>query len=261
MTGAEVFFSRSIMLYGEEGFRRLQRSFVAVVGLGGVGSYAAEALVRAGVGRLRVVDCDCVKPSDVNRQLQALATNVDERKVDAAAKRLRAINPHLLLDARHAFFHSDTASELITGEIDFVVDAIDSLNPKAELIKFCCENGTRIISAMGAAGRMDIGRVGIATLGVTRNCSLARALRRSLRRRGVTADIPVVYSWELPVQPDDGFPDIPVESSGTCLRGRHRRSLPSISTIPAVFGIMAAHFVILGLIGEGHMGDFEKSSG
>ena len=131
MTSPEEYFSRSIMLYGREGFEVLGKSTVAVVGLGGVGSWAAEALCRAGVGGLRLIDCDTVKATDVNRQLIALRTNEGVRKVDAAEERLRQVNPEARLDPRHAFFHHDTADELLGGDIDFVIDAIDSMNPKS----------------------------------------------------------------------------------------------------------------------------------
>src|SRR5512145_190618 len=148
-------FSRNVMFYGQTGFDRLQQASVAVVGLGGVGSYAAEALVRAGIGSLRIIDCDSVKATDVNRQLLALSTNLDTPKVEAGRMRLLAINPDLHLDVRHEFFHFDTADALITPDLDFVVDAIDSLNPKAALIRHCIERNIRIISALGASSRTD----------------------------------------------------------------------------------------------------------
>jgi tRNA threonylcarbamoyladenosine dehydratase len=244
----EELFARSIMLYGREGFARLQRSSVTVVGLGGVGSYAAEALVRAGVGRLRIIDCDVVKATDVNRQLFALTTTVGRPKTEAARERLLAVNPHLNLDARNAFFHSDTASDLITDDLDFVVDAIDSLNPKVELIRFCVETGRPLISAMGAAGRTDPSRITVARLDDTKNCPLARAVRRTLKRKGIGTDIPVVYSGEPPLR---GRPDASggsTETSGTYLRGRHRQSLPSLSTIPAIFGLFTAGYVLKRLL-------------
>jgi len=244
-------FSRSIMLYGKTGFERLQQANVAVVGMGGVGSYAAEALVRAGVGSLRIIDCDIIKATDVNRQLIALSTNLDMPKVEAGRERLLAINPGLRLDVRHAFFHFDTADELIPPDLDFVVDAIDSLNPKAALIQHCTERNIRIISALGASCRTDPSKIRIDTLNKTLACPLARTLRRHFRSRKILVDPPVVYSTELPVTAceEDPQPEN-TESTGPYVRGRTRRALPSISTMPGIIGLMAANYVIFKLLGE-----------
>jgi tRNA threonylcarbamoyladenosine dehydratase len=246
MTTPRDLFSRNIMFYGEESFCRLQDGFVAVVGSGGVGGYAAETLVRAGLGRIRIIDCDLVKPTDVNRQIIATAATMGMRKVEAMKERLITINPSLIVDERHAFFHRDTETELITADLDFVIDAIDSLNPKGELIRWCTGASIPIISSMGAAGRIDPTQVRIGPLDETRNCPLARALRRHLRIKGVTTDISVVFSTERPTAPAGGLaPDI--ESEGTYLKGRHRQALPSLPTIPAIFGILAANYVISAL--------------
>jgi tRNA A37 threonylcarbamoyladenosine dehydratase len=245
----EGIFSRSIMLYGQSGFERLQKANVAVVGLGGVGSYAAEGLVRAGIGRLRIIDCDTIKATDVNRQLIALSTNIDTPKVEAAKARLLAINPGLKLDVRHAFFHFDTADELITPDLDFVVDAIDSLNPKAALIQHCTERSIKIISTLGAGCRTDPFKIRVGSLSKTTVCPLARALRRHLHSRKIKADPPVLYSIETPVTSaeEDDCAEIK-ESVGAYVRGRKRRALPSLSTIPGIVGLMAANFVILELL-------------
>jgi tRNA A37 threonylcarbamoyladenosine dehydratase len=249
---AKDIFLRNLMFYGEAGFERLQQSNVAVVGLGGVGSYAAEALVRAGVGALRIIDCDDIKATDVNRQLIALSTNLDTPKVEAGRSRLLAINPELRLDARREFFHFDTADALIARDLDFVVDAIDSLGPKAALIRHCTERRIRIISALGASCRTDPFAVRLTTLNQTVNCPLARALRRYLRSRKVIADPPVIYSQELPITARDveGIPQAP-ESVGAYSRGRKRQALPSIATLPGIFGLMAANYVIFELLKDG----------
>ncbi len=246
------FFMRSIMLYGQEGFERLQKAHVAVVGLGGVGAYATEALVRAGIGKLRIIDCDIIKATDVNRQLLALSTNLGTSKIEAGSARLLAINPQLSLDARHAFFHFDTADALITRDLDFVLDAIDSLNPKAALIEHCAALSLPMISALGASSRTDPFAIRIATLNQTSVCPLARALRRHLRSRKIAADPPVIYSTEAPHAAafDDPDSDTP-ESVGPYVRGRKRRALPSISTIPGIVGLMAANFVIFELLKTG----------
>jgi tRNA A37 threonylcarbamoyladenosine dehydratase len=239
------------MFYGRDGFERLRKSFVAVVGLGGVGACACEALARAGVGRLRIIDCDVVKPSDTNRQLIALSTNTGLPKVEAASERLLAINPRLEIDARNSFFHRESASGLLTPDLSFVIDAIDSLAPKGELIRHCTTEGIPVISSMGAAGRSDPAAIRIAALADTRNCRLARALRRYLHTHDVSTAVPVVYSTEQPAPASgDNGPDTgpALETSGTYLRGRPRASLPSLPTIPAIFGLFAANYVILELL-------------
>jgi tRNA A37 threonylcarbamoyladenosine dehydratase len=248
MTSSEEYFSRSIMLYGKNGFDLLQESTVAVVGLGGVGSYAAEALCRAGVGGIRLVDCDIIKTTDVNRQVIALVTNAGERKVDAAEGRLRQVNPDARLDGRHVFFHEDTAEDILGGDLAFVIDAIDSMNPKAELISQCVGRSLPVISALGAAGKTDPMKVRLGVLTGTQVCPLARTLRRYLRNRNVTTDIPVVYSTETPLRPHPDGPPACRETSGTYVRGRARESLPSLPTLPAIFGLIAANYVILELI-------------
>jgi tRNA A37 threonylcarbamoyladenosine dehydratase len=242
-------FLRNRMFYGTAGLERLQKASAAVVGLGGVGSYAAEALVRAGIGRMRIIDCDSIKATDVNRQLLALSTNLDTPKVEAARMRLLAINPDLQLDARQEFFHFDTAEALITQDLDFVIDAIDSLNPKAALIQHCTERNIRILSALGASSRSDPFAIRITTLSQTVGCPLARALRRHLHRKGISANPPVLYSQEPPViaQQVDDAPQSP-ESVGTYSRGRKRRALPSISTLPGIVGLMAANYVLFELL-------------
>ncbi|HPJ97051.1 MAG TPA: tRNA threonylcarbamoyladenosine dehydratase [Syntrophales bacterium] len=247
MTQTQDLFFRNRMLYGEAGFARLQKSFVAVVGLGGVGSSAAEAMVRAGVGQLRIIDCDRVTASDVNRQLIALATNLNVPKVEAARDRYLQINHEVRIDARMAFFHHDTEAELITTDLDYVIDAIDSLNPKIELIRCCQDKGIPIISSMGASGRTDPCRIGIAALEDTTMCPLARAVRRHLHRRQIGTDIPVVYSMETVRKGRTVTSTLTPVQTGTYQRGRSRQTLPSHPTLPAIFGLMAANHVILAL--------------
>jgi tRNA threonylcarbamoyladenosine dehydratase len=248
MSASDDIFIRNKMLYGEKGFAQLQKSFVAVVGLGGVGSHAAEALARAGIGRLRIIDCDSIKPSDVNRQNIALTTTIGLPKTEAARDRLLAIHPGLQLDTCQAFFHFDTARELITPDLDFVMDAIDSLNPKGELIRHCTTLGIPIISALGAGGRTDPFQIKIARLDETSICPLAKALRRHLRTKGISTDIPVIYSTETPVTASAAAQDTTIETTGTYIRGRPRSPVPSLPTIPAIFGLAGANYVILELL-------------
>lgn len=167
--------------------------------------------------------------------------------MEAARARLLAINPALELDARNGFFHSDSAEELITPDLDFVVDAIDSLGPKAALIRHCVERRIPIISALGASSRTDPFAIRLTTLGRTRGCPLARALRRYLRVRNVIADPPVLYSEEPAVETHEGEGPPPA-SVGAHSRGRPRRALPSIPTLPGIVGLMAANYVIFELL-------------
>jgi len=240
---------RTAMLLGSEGVERLRRAFVAVIGLGGVGSYAAEALARAGVGRLRIVDCDVAKATDLNRQLFAVRAGVGRPKVELARERLLSVDPDLTLDARNAFFHADTAPALVTPDLDFVIDAIDGLAPKVELIRHCVARKIPVLSAMGAGGRTDPAAVRIDGINATTVCPLARLVRRKLRGLGVTEDIPVVFSTEPPRAAREAAGEGPVETEGACLRGRPRRAQPSLPTIPGIFGLVAANYVILRIAG------------
>ena len=239
--------SRTRLLVGTEGWERLRRSCVAVIGLGGVGACAAEALARSGVGRLRLVDCDVIRPTDFNRHLFAVEETLGLPKVEAAGRRLRSVAPGIELDLREAFFHADTRDELLGGEVSFVIDAIDSLAPKVELLCACVEKGLPVISAMGSAGRTDPMAVRIGGIRDTAGDPLARHVRRGLRRRGVTADIPVVFSVEKMGTPAEKAGDR--EGEEHYRRGRERRVLPSLPSIPGIFGLCAANVVILKLSG------------
>jgi tRNA A37 threonylcarbamoyladenosine dehydratase len=247
VTDGRLAGSRTRLLVGTEGWERLRRSCVAVVGLGGVGAFAAEALARAGVGRLRLVDCDVIRPTDFNRHLFAVEETLGMPKVEAAGRRLRSVAPGIELDLREAFFHADTRDELLGGDISFVIDAIDSLAPKVELLCACVEKGLPVISAMGSAGRTDPMAVRIGGIRDTAGDPLARHVRRGLRRRGVTADIPVVFSVEKMGTPSGKAGDR--EGGEHYRRGRERRVLPSLPSLPGIFGLCAANVVILKLSG------------
>ncbi len=231
-------FFRTELLFGSEGFRRIQKSSVAVVGLGAVGYTAAEALVRTGVENLTIVDCDIIEESDFNRHLLGLEENIGISKVIAAAKRLRSINSNVVIDVREEFFHLDTAGKIFGRKFDFLIDAIDSLNPKAELIKYCIGEKQPFISTMGAARRTDPSLIRVSTINQAGVCPLLRQIKRKLRREGVYEDFPVVYSTE--------------EIKGEVLkgermyytRGRIRDVLPSSVIGTGIFGLYAAAFAI-----------------
>ncbi len=237
------YFGRTELLIGADGLQALQAARVAVFGLGGVGSFAVEALARSGVGTLRLVDFDHVGPSNFNRQLYALRSSVGAAKVAVAAARVRDINPEAFIEAHEAFFHADTADVLLAAPLDFVIDAIDSLGPKCELLAQCAARGLPVISAMGAAARTDPAALRLGTVWDTAGCPLARKVRHTLRARGVTAAIPAVYSTEPPRETFD--PAALGEQAEEYLqRGRRRRVLPSMGMLPGIVGLMAANFVV-----------------
>lgn len=231
--------ARTRLLIGDGGMARLAATRVAVIGLGGVGSAAAEQLCRAGVGRLTLVDFDEVRESNLNRQLFALHSTLGQPKAEAAAKRLADIDPGCTVDARVAFFAADTADSLDLIGHDYVLDCIDSLNPKAQLIHHCLEGGVPVITSTGAAAKTDPSGVAVRDLFETRNCPLARHLRRRLRNLGITGGVPAVHS---PVVPQKAKGREPEED--LFHRGRPRIPLGSISYVPVLFGcIMAGHVV------------------
>lgn len=237
------YFCRTAFLIGEDGLRRMQQARVALFGLGGVGSYAAEALVRSGVGAIRIVDFDDVAPSNFNRQLYALHSTLGRTKADVASERLRDINPELALDMRPVMFNGATADDLLAGPLDFVIDAIDSLNPKAELLTQCVLRGIPVISSMGAAARTDPFALRQGSIWETDCCPLARKLRKYLRRRGVTADVPVIYSLETPRETIDPA-TLGEQAEHRYVSGRARRILPSMAMLPGIVGLMAANYVV-----------------
>jgi len=237
--------ARTRLLVGENGLAALAASRVAVVGLGGVGSAAAELLCRAGVGRLTLVDFDEVRPSNCNRQLFALRSTLGRPKAEVAAERLADIDPGCAVDARVAFFAADTAADLDLAGHHYVLDCIDSLNPKAQLIHHCVQLGVPVITSTGAAAKTDPSRVQVGDLFHTRNCPLARHLRRRLRNLGVTAGVAAVHS---PVQPHKPRGLLPEED--LYRRGRPRIPLGSISYVPVLFGCVMAGYVVQALLGD-----------
>lgn len=230
---------RTEILIGREGIARLSKKHVMVVGLGGVGGYAAEAIARAGVGRMTIVDHDLVAPSNCNRQLLALQSSIGRPKVEIMAKRLLDINPRLKLEAKDLFITPDNCGELLAERpIDYLLDCIDSIACKAAMVDACQTAGIPVASAMGAGGRMDVTRVKISTLAKTEVCPLAREMRGQMRRLGASLDYPVVYSDEIPVK---GLPHQPVEGD---TQGRPRAVNGTISYLPGMFGLMLAGLVI-----------------
>ena len=240
-------FSRLKLLFGEFGFERLGEAHVAIVGLGAVGSFAAEALARTAIGHLTLIDFDLVGETNINRQLLALHSTFGQAKVEVAADRLRDINPHIELTCRQNFYHHDTAAELLEGKnFDFLIDAIDGAAPKLDLIRNCLVRKINFISAMGAAGRSRPTLVEIDDLLLTSGCPLARVMRKQLRREGVKkGEVMVVYSPEpIVAESCDPASCAEKEREEFFLRGRRRRIQPSAIFMPGVFGLLAAQYAV-----------------
>ncbi len=243
----ETTFSRLKLLYGETGLQRLAATHIAIVGLGAVGSFAAEALARTAVGELTLIDFDLIGETNINRQLLALNSTLGQAKVEVAARRLRDINPQIKLNCHQVFYHHDTAAELLGGvEIDFLIDAIDGAAPKLDLIRNCLQRKINFISAMGAAGRSQPTMIEIGDLLETTGCPLAKVMRKQLRREGIEkGEVPVVYSPE-PIAVESCDPESFGESEREEFfqRGRRRRIQPSAIFMPGVFGLLAAQYAV-----------------
>ena len=215
--------SRTLKLIGEEGLARLKASSVLIVGVGGVGSYAAEAVARAGVGCITVMDGDSVQPSNLNRQLIALTSTLGRNKADVMAERIRDINPDTDVTALARFYEEDDLLDLTA--FDWVIDAIDSVIAKTALIKTAVEKDVNIVSAMGAAGKFDT-QFKVADISKTSTCPLAKVMRKRLREIGIE-HLPVVYSEEKPVPRDGDLGTLSYVpgSAGLCLAGYVIRSI------------------------------------
>jgi tRNA A37 threonylcarbamoyladenosine dehydratase len=241
-------FCRTIRLVGPERFRRIKSAFVVVVGLGAVGSYAVEGLARACVGRLRLVDFDVVKPSNINRQLYALHSTVGRRKSEIARQRVQDIHPGCQLECLDAFVHVDTMELVLAGSPDLVVDAIDALNPKVELLSAAIGRGLPIVSSMGAAERTDPAAIRVGPLSASLNCYLARIVRKRLRRRQLPLNLTAVCSIEPVPEPFTGEL-APEESEENWVRGRPREPLGSLPTLTGMFGLALANAALQTLVG------------
>lgn len=232
---------RTTLLLGEEKLQRLQKANVLVVGLGGVGAYAAEMIARAGVGRMTIADADIVSPSNINRQLLALHSTIGERKSEIMAQRLRDINPEIELEVVHCFIKDDETDALLDSQIfDYVVDAIDTLSPKLALIKGCLDRNIPLVSSMGAGAKTDPTKMDICDIAKTHHCPLAHMLRKRLHKIGIRSGFKAVYSPE------------PVREGAMilCQEQNKKSNTGTISYIPALFGIGCASVVIRGLIDE-----------
>jgi tRNA A37 threonylcarbamoyladenosine dehydratase len=235
-------FERTRILLDASEQARLAQAHVLVAGLGGVGSYCAEALARAGVGRLTIIDHDVVAISNINRQLPALLSTVGQSKAELMAARIRDINPACELGVIREFLVPETVADIVPADVDYVIDCIDSLNCKVALVASSFERGLRVASSMGAGNKLDPSRIRIADIAQTSMCPLASVMRKRLRKRGIPKGVLTVFSDEPGRAP---LPPQPVEG-----RGRARAVNGTISYMPPLFGLMLAGAVVQRLLAE-----------
>ncbi len=237
-------FSRTRLLLGNEGLERLKKARVAVFGVGGVGGYAVEALARSGVGALDLIDNDKVSITNINRQIIATHKTIGQYKVDVAEERVHDINPDCVVRTYKTFYMPDTAEQFDFSEYDYVIDAIDTVTGKLELIVQADKTGTPIISSMGAGNKLDPTAFEVTDLYKTSICPLAKVMRRECKKRGIKS-LKVVYSREEPVSPsEDSLDDLELEREGS-----QRRALPgSAAFVPSVAGLIIAGEVIKDLV-------------
>lgn len=240
--GFQSQFARTTQLLGEEKMQKITNSNVAVFGLGAVGSFATEALARTGVGSLYLVDFDKVDPTNINRQLFALHSTIGKEKSDIAVERIKDINPDCRVTVQNSFVNAESLKELLSEKFDVVVDAIDGLNSKINLLVNAREMGLDVVSSMGAAGRTDISKIKTGDISETCVCPLARVVRQRLHRRGVYEGIHAVYSIEKPLnkQPFKAVDAVDALKD----HGRSRPPIGTVSWVPGVFGLTIASKVI-----------------
>lgn len=249
-------FSRNELLIGPDGVRKLGDSTVAVFGLGGVGGYAAEALCRAGIGRIIIVDFDDICLTNVNRQIHAMDGTVGRAKTLVMAERMRLINPQADIVPYKDFYSAENSDFLLSADYNYVVDAIDHITSKLHLIRSCRERGIPIISSMGAAAKLDPGRIRVADISETHKCRMARSVRKLLKKQGIERGVKVVFSTEE-------YRELEIKDGGcrgSCIcpnrddqrfSCKHRRViLGSISFIPSIFGLTMAGVVVNDLLAD-----------
>lgn len=235
---------RTELLVGKAGIERLRVSRVAVVGLGGVGAVAAEMVARSGVGSMLILDSDCVSDTNRNRQIIAGCSTIGQRKTDVVASRLKDINPDLQLSVVDEYLTEENAAQLLTGRIDFLIDAIDTLSPKLALIRHCVENGIRLVSSMGSGAKYDVTKIRVADLSKSFNCPLAYMVRKKLRKQGINKGFPVVFSEELPRE--EAMVRLTAEEMAEL--SNKKSQVGTISYLPAAFGCACAQAAITTLL-------------
>ncbi len=231
--------SRTVLLLGKEKFNKLQESHVLIVGLGGVGSYAAEQICRAGVGKITIIDSDTIHESNLNRQLPALNSTIGKMKTDVLKNRLTDINKEAEITDVKTFINTENIQKILTDyNYDYIIDAIDTLDPKVKLIEGAIKLNIPIVSSMGAGGKLDPEKVQIADISETYNCGLARMLRKRLHKIGIREGFKAVFTSEM-ISSDS----IIIEQSQN-----KKTNVGTISYIPGIFGMFCASVVIRDLI-------------
>ncbi len=237
---------------------RLKAARVAIFGIGGVGGYVAEALARSGVGSLELIDSDTICLSNLNRQIIATLPDLGRYKVDVMKERILSINPDAKVEARRCFFLPETAAEFDFSRYTYVVDAVDTVSAKLQIIMQAKEAGVPVISSMGAGNKLDPARFQVADIYETSVCPLARVMRRELKKRGVKS-LKVVYSTEVPIAPkvpdEDGIVSAGTgESASGGITPRKRQTPGSVAFVPSVAGLILAGQVVKDICREGGEG-------
>lgn len=236
-----AWLSRTELLIGKEKLERLMNAHVLVVGMGGVGSFAAEFICRNGVGEMTIVDGDIVDPSNRNRQLPALATTHGQSKAELMAERLMAINPELKLHVIKEFIRPEAVEAILEVPFDYVVDAIDSVSPKLTFMKAAFTKGLKLVSSMGAGGKMDPTQLQVADISKTYNCPFAQQIRKQLKKEGIYKGIKVVFS------PEENNKESLMMTDGSNFK---KSAYGTMSYLPATFGATAASVVIRDLLAD-----------
>lgn len=225
-------FSRTELLIKKEGLEKLQNSSVAVFGVGGVGGFVVEALVRAGIGTIHIVDHDTVSISNLNRQIIATHQTIDQKKVEVMKERILSINPYCHVKIYDDFFLPETVDRFPFDEFDYIVDAVDTVTAKIKLVEIAKEKGIQIISSMGTGNKLDPTKLEVTDIYQTSICPLARVMRRELKKRNIK-DLKVVYSTEKPIETN--APVDPIT---------HKKTPGSISFVPSCAGLIIASVVV-----------------
>lgn len=237
-------FIRTEMLIGKEGLEKLKHSKVAVLGVGGVGSYVVEALTRCGIGHLVLCDNDVVCISNVNRQIHALPSTVGQVKVEAMKARVLSINPEAIIESHPYLYNQETADIIIPDDVDYVVDAIDMVTSKLHLVEYCEKKAIPLMASMGTGNKLNPAMLEVANISETSVCPLAKVMRKELKKRGINK-LKVVYSKELPLKPLT-LEEVGIKNDTDKIQ---RRGTPgSISFVPSVAGLIIASEVVKDLL-------------
>ncbi len=228
-------FKRTEMLIGSDNIKKLNNSHIAIFGIGGVGGYVAEALARCGIGKLTLVDNDVVSITNINRQIIATHDTIGQPKTEVMKKRIFSINPDANVKVRNCFFMPENSSEFDFKQYDYIVDAVDTVTAKIEIISIAKEEGVAVISSMGTGNKLDPTKFQIADISKTTVCPLARVMRRELKNRNIK-NVPVLFSTEQPIEV------LPIEDTAG------KNSVGSISFVPSTAGLLIAGYIVNDLI-------------